>query len=61
MLYYPLYPTGNQTLSEGQKHFTSHCLDKLGSLNNKTVLDVGCRNGMQSLYILNKYSPLELI
>jgi ubiquinone/menaquinone biosynthesis C-methylase UbiE len=61
MLHYPLYEEAEQTLLQGQQYFTAYCLDKLGSLEDKTVTDIGCGNGIQSLFIYDKYQPKYLI
>jgi ubiquinone/menaquinone biosynthesis C-methylase UbiE len=60
MLHYPMYQKGKQTLLQGQQYFTSYCIDKLGSLEDKTVADIGCGNGIQSLFIYKNYRPKHL-
>ncbi|MFN8354496.1 MAG: class I SAM-dependent methyltransferase [Spirosomataceae bacterium] len=60
MLHYPLYKIQGQTLLEGQENLTSYCIDKLGSLENKTVVDIGCGNGVQSFYIFKRFNPQYL-
>ena len=60
MLHYPLYEKEDQTLLQGQQYFTTYCMDKLGSLEGKSVTDIGCGNGIQSLFIYEKYQPKYL-
>lgn len=57
MLHYPLYKKPNQDLLEGQMQFTQHCLSHLSTLDGKRVLDVGCGNGIQTIYIHETFSP----
>lgn len=57
MLHYPLYQKGDQSLLQGQMNFTDHCLSRLPDLRDKRLLDIGCGNGVQTLYIHEKYDP----
>jgi ubiquinone/menaquinone biosynthesis C-methylase UbiE len=60
MLHFPMYKNCDQTLLEGQRNFTDYCLSFLPDPQNKVMLDVGCGNGVQSIYINEKYEPLSL-
>jgi ubiquinone/menaquinone biosynthesis C-methylase UbiE len=60
MLHYPMYKKSGQTLLEGQEYFTTYCLDKLGSVENKIITDIGCGNGIQTTFIFNKYGPKQI-
>jgi len=57
MLHYPLYKNEEQNLIQGQMYFTDHCLSRLPDLRSKHLLDVGCGNGVQTIYIHNTYHP----
>jgi ubiquinone/menaquinone biosynthesis C-methylase UbiE len=57
MLHYPLYKEDRQSLMEGQIHFTNHCLSKLPDLRKMRLLDIGCGNGVQTIYIHQTYQP----
>jgi ubiquinone/menaquinone biosynthesis C-methylase UbiE len=57
MLHYPLYDKENSTFIQYQKNLTDYCISKLSGLKNKEILEIGCGNGVQGMYIYNKYSP----
>jgi ubiquinone/menaquinone biosynthesis C-methylase UbiE len=57
MLHYPLYNKENSTFIQYQKNLTDYCISKLSGLKNKEILEIGCGNGVQGMYIYNKYSP----
>src|SRR5665213_1518304 len=57
MLHYPLYVNDDQTLLQGQMYFTDRCLSYLPDLGGKRLLDIGCGNGVQALYIHDAYKP----
>lgn len=60
MLHYPFFREHNESLEDRQVNLTRHCVSHLGSLEDKDVLEVGCGNGTQSLYIYEKYKPASL-
>jgi cyclopropane fatty-acyl-phospholipid synthase-like methyltransferase len=60
MLHYPLYKDGSESLLQGQTYLTDYCLSHLRDLDDKRLLDIGCGNGIQTLYIGEKYRPLYL-
>lgn len=60
MLHYPLYKAHNETLEERQINLTDHCISKVGKIEGKNVLEVGCGNGTQSLYILDNHKPKKI-
>lgn len=57
MLHYPFHINETDTFLQAQKNLTDHCLSRIDSLNNKNILEIGCGNGVQTMYILNKYKP----
>jgi avermectin B 5-O-methyltransferase len=61
MLHYPIYKSGNQDLLEGQRNFTDHCVGRLGPLAGRRMLEIGCGNGVQSLYVHETYRPAHLL
>lgn len=60
MLHYPLHGEGDKTLLDGQVRFTEACLSRLGALEGRALLDVGCGNGVQALYIQRTHTPSRL-
>jgi len=60
MLHYPLYVNRSDDFLQSQKNLTDHCLCKLGSLKNKSILEIGCGNGVQTNYISQKYQPSQI-
>jgi len=60
MLHYPLYINKSDSFLQAQENLTDHCISRLNSLNNKTILEIGCGNGVQTKYILNKFNPKSI-
>ena len=60
MLHYPLYVKENDSFIQAQKNLTNHCVSLLGPLNGKKVLEVGCGNGIQALYINDTFHPSHI-
>jgi ubiquinone/menaquinone biosynthesis C-methylase UbiE len=58
MLHYPLYVNENDSFIQAQRNLTDYCISILNPLENKEVLEIGCGNGVQALYILTRYHPL---
>jgi ubiquinone/menaquinone biosynthesis C-methylase UbiE len=59
MLHYPFFQAEGESLEERQINLTSYCISKIDSLEDKHVLEVGCGNGSQSIYIFEKYKPAK--
>lgn len=57
MLHYPYFIRENESFLQGQKNLTDHCLDYAGSLKGKNVLEIGCGNGIQAMYVLETRKP----
>ena len=57
MLHYPLYRSDIQCLMQGQIYFTEFCLELVAPLKGRRVLDIGCGNGVQTMYIHEHYRP----
>jgi SAM-dependent methyltransferase len=60
MLHYPLYKDGTENLLQGQTYFTDFCLSNISDVGSKRLLDIGCGNGIQTLYIGGAYRPRYL-
>jgi ubiquinone/menaquinone biosynthesis C-methylase UbiE len=57
MLHYPFYRTDSDSFLEAQENLTDYCMSLLPSVESKVLLEVGCGNGIQAMYILRKYNP----
>ena len=60
MLHYPYYRNEGESFHTSQKNLTDYCISRLPSLEGKHVLEVGCGNGLQAIYMMNKYSPASI-
>jgi ubiquinone/menaquinone biosynthesis C-methylase UbiE len=60
MLHYPLYVKETDSFIQAQKNLTDYCMSMLRSIKNKDVLEIGCGNGIQTLYINAYYKPLKI-
>ena len=60
MLHYPLYVKESDSFIQAQKNLTDYCISLLMPLNNKEILEIGCGNGVQALYINARYNPLRI-
>jgi ubiquinone/menaquinone biosynthesis C-methylase UbiE len=60
MLHYPLYVKESDSFIQAQKNLTDYCLALLDPLKNKEILEIGCGNGVQALYINANYNPLRI-
>ena len=61
MLHYPFYQKQHESLEERQVNLTKHCVDRLGDIKDKEILEVGCGNGTQSIYIHENFKPAKTI
>jgi len=60
MLHYPLYVKESDSFMQAQKNLTDYCIELLPPLDNKEILEIGCGNGIQALYVNHKYNPLNI-
>jgi ubiquinone/menaquinone biosynthesis C-methylase UbiE len=60
MLHYPLYVKESDSFIQAQKNLTDYCISLLKPLKNKKILEIGCGNGVQALYINANYNPLKI-
>jgi ubiquinone/menaquinone biosynthesis C-methylase UbiE len=60
MLHYPLFVNESDSFIRAQQNLTDYCVSLLPSFENKVVLEIGCGNGVQALYINSKYNPLRI-
>jgi ubiquinone/menaquinone biosynthesis C-methylase UbiE len=57
MLHYPYFVNEDDGFYTAQKNLTDHCMMQLPSVEGKSVLEIGCGNGVQSIYISQKFAP----
>lgn len=60
MLHYPLYAKESDSFFQAQKNLTDYCISLLDPIKNKVILEIGCGNGVQALYINANYFPLMI-
>jgi ubiquinone/menaquinone biosynthesis C-methylase UbiE len=60
MLHYPLYVKEDDSFIQAQKNLTDYCISLIDPLKNKNVLEIGCGNGIQALYINDKFQPSHI-
>jgi ubiquinone/menaquinone biosynthesis C-methylase UbiE len=60
MLHYPLYVNDTDSFMQAQQNLTDYCISLLKSIKNKEVLEIGCGNGVQALYINANYAPMSI-
>ncbi len=61
MLHYPFYLKENESLEKRQKNLIDYCINKLNSINSKTLLDIGSGNGTVCVYVYDNYTPNKII
>ncbi|MBN1952463.1 MAG: methyltransferase domain-containing protein [Bacteroidales bacterium] len=61
MLHYPFFNKKGESLEQRQINLTDFCVSRLEQIQNRKVLEIGCGNGTQSLYIAEKYGPAHTI
>ncbi|HSO86983.1 MAG TPA: methyltransferase domain-containing protein [Draconibacterium sp.] len=60
MLHYPLYVKESDSFIQAQKNLTDYCISLLDPIKDKEIIEIGCGNGVQSLYIKANYFPLRI-
>jgi cyclopropane fatty-acyl-phospholipid synthase-like methyltransferase len=57
MLHFPLFETPGQSLLEGQRLFSTRIAERAGGLAGADVLELGCGNGEQALWLASTQHP----
>ncbi len=57
MLHYPFYVNESDNFIQSQQNLTDYCVSLLNPLTNKKILEIGCGNGVQSLYLSANFKP----
>lgn len=60
MLHFPYYQSDSDNLLDGQKNLTHYCLSQIPEIKDKRVLEIGCGNGMQSMYLYSEFEPKHI-
>ena len=60
MLHYPLFVNETDSFMQAQKNLTDYCISLLKPLRAKEILEIGCGNGIQALYINAGHNPLSI-
>jgi ubiquinone/menaquinone biosynthesis C-methylase UbiE len=61
MLHYPYYIKDSDSFMQAQTNLTDYCISLVAPLDNKDVLEIGCGNGVQALYIYRNFKPRSII
>ena len=61
MLHFPYFLQENESFIQRQYNLVDHCLEHLGNLSNKVMLEVGCGNGANCKYISTLNDSVEII
>lgn len=57
MLHYPFFVNDKEDFLTAQENLTRHCISFIEPLEGKTVLEIGCGNGVQTKFIATNYNP----
>jgi ubiquinone/menaquinone biosynthesis C-methylase UbiE len=60
MLHYPYYVNDSDSFMKAQENLTNYCISLLDPLENKEVVEIGCGNGVQSIYICQTFNPARI-
>jgi ubiquinone/menaquinone biosynthesis C-methylase UbiE len=60
MLHYPLYVKETDSFIQAQKNLTDYCISLLKPIRDKEILEIGCGNGIQALYINASHNPSSI-
>jgi ubiquinone/menaquinone biosynthesis C-methylase UbiE len=60
-LHYPFYISDKESLEKRQMNLTDYCLSKIENTENQNLLEVGCGNGVQSIYIHQVLNPSKMV
>jgi ubiquinone/menaquinone biosynthesis C-methylase UbiE len=60
MLHYPYYVNESDSFMKAQANLTDYCISLLDPLDNKEVVEIGCGNGVQSIYIYQNFNPSKI-
>ena len=60
MLHYPFFVSESDSFIQAQTNLTDYCISLLDPIEKKEVVEIGCGNGVQSLYIYHTFHPSKI-
>ncbi len=60
MVHFPYFGATEDSLMDGQANLTKKCIAHFPKIEGNRLLEIGCGNGVQSLYVKENYSPAEV-
>jgi cyclopropane fatty-acyl-phospholipid synthase-like methyltransferase len=60
MVHFPYFGSSEDSLLDGQVNLTHRCLSGASDIEGASLLEVGCGNGVQAMYILRNYHPAHV-
>lgn len=60
MLHYPLYKDIDDDFHKAQENLTNHCMSYVLPIEGRSVLEIGCGNGVQTKFIQRSIAPALL-
>lgn len=60
MLHYPYFVNESDSFFQAQKNLTDYCISLVGPVDRKNILEIGCGNGVQAMYINATYNPAKI-
>jgi len=57
MLHYPFYKQEGDSFLQAQQNLTDYCVSFFGNMEGKHLLEIGCGNGVQAMYVHRKFNP----
>lgn len=59
-IHFPYFVREQESFFDAQRNLTDYCLEKLPDLKGKNIIEVGCGNGLQSIYIVKQHQPAQM-
>ncbi len=61
MLHYPYYINEIDNFIQAQKNLIEYCVNQISTIEYRTVLDLGCGNGVVAMYLAENYNVKKII
>lgn len=56
-IHFPFYKKEGETFLQCQQNLTDYCLSKTSAIAGRDVLEIGCGNGIQGIYMMQRFAP----